>query len=155
MSIYIFPITLSECVTKENCSSTNNLKRKKSVCENRPTECGSDPVDIIFIQLNALVCLHGPFNVMNVCTFPVNHFMSPGCWICFTVCTCKLLRAVVVECVDVFASQALIQKAHSSQCDVTVWNFYMRALPFTNACDIYLYIWCFGLRSRMEHNVLL
>lgn len=95
----------------------------------------------------APACLFSPFKVMNMYAFPFNHYLRLGSWICFAVCTnCWGLRSSM-ECVDIFASEALIQKARNWKHlgVVIVWNFNMRVVPFTKACDISfsVYVACF------------
>ncbi len=83
-------------------------------------------------------CLFSPFKVMNMYALPFNHYLRLCSWICFAVCTNCWRPRSGVECVDTFASEALIQKARNWKLlgVVTVWNFNMRVVPFTKACDI-------------------
>lgn len=120
------------------CSVKNRISMAgfcSLICENQWKQAGWHHIHSSYCSRE---CLCSPFKVMNMYAFPFNHYLRPGSWICFAVRTnCWGLRSGV-ECVDIFASEALIQKGRNWKHlgVVIVWNFNMRVVPFTKACDI-------------------
>lgn len=93
---------------------------------------------------------------MNVC---ISHqsLLEPGSWICFAVHTNCWGVGSNVECVDIFASQALIQKARNwKHLGVVIVEFQQESCTFHKSMwHFFLYVWCFEvMKNTMYFHTL-